>query len=377
MYRPMLPFSIFLNAIANLVAIGLIGLNYYLIDRWCQTDCTIGSLSSNVTAISIFSILLTLLNFTGWIFAPFILSKVTGKNITKERLRRESDQVELFVEKYPATGCDTTLIFTHGWSTTAQIWYYFRKALGGKYNLIFWDEPGLGKSKQPTNDDYSLTKYATDLKNIVATVPANQKIILVGHSIGGMIIQQLFKDYPGFAKDKIKGIALFNTTYINPIKTALFGDFFIKLQNILIKPALYIQAYTWPIWQLNNLFSFLNGSLHIAGYVSGFRGNQTRNELNFTTQLMLTSRVDTVAKGTLGMLRLDTISILPSISVPALVIGGQNDIMTKAFASEVIAKNIPNSTLHIIKNNGHMGPLENAKVYINYLQEFITLNFDQ
>jgi TRAP-type C4-dicarboxylate transport system permease small subunit len=132
----MLPFSIFLNTIANLIAIGLIGLNYYLVYHWCQGDCT---QNSNLTAISIFSILLTILNFTGWIFVPFILSGVTGKNIVRERLRQNTEAKELFVQKYPVITSDITLVFTHGWSTTAQIWYYFRKAFGGKYNLMFWD----------------------------------------------------------------------------------------------------------------------------------------------------------------------------------------------------------------------------------------------
>ena len=369
----MLPFSIFLNIIANLLAFVLLGFNYYFVYRWCQVDCS--SLATVYSTIGLISVFLTLLNFTGWIFVPLILSKTQGQNIAPEKLRQESDLQGLFVEKYPFPGSRITLIFTHGWSTTAQIWYYFGKALGNKYNLVFWDEPGLGKSQQPTNDDYSLTKYATDLKNIIQTISSDQKIILVGHSIGGMIIQQLYKEYPSFSKDHIHGIALFNTTYINPIKTALFGDFLIKLQDVLIKPVLLIQAFSWPIWQLNNLFSFLNGSLHLAGYVSGFRGNQTRNELNFTSRLMLTSRVDTVAKGTLGMLKLDTLETLKNIQVPALVIGGKNDIMTKPEASQVIANNIPNSTLHIIENTGHMGTLENAKVYIDYLDKFIMTNF--
>lgn len=369
----MLPFSIFLNIIANLIAIVLLGFNYYFVYRWCQVDCS--SLSTIYSSIGLISAFLTLINFTGWIFAPLILSKTKGQNIAPEKLRQDSDSQELFVEKYPFPGSNITLIFTHGWSTTAQIWYYFGKAFGSKYNLVFWDEPGLGKSNQPQNDDYSLTKYATDLKNIISTVPKDQKIILVGHSIGGMIIQQLYKEYPSFSKENIHGIALFNTTYINPIKTALFGDFFIKLQDILIKPAFAIQALTWPIWQLNNFFSFLNGSLHLAGFVSGFRGNQTRNELNFTTRLMLISRVDAVAKGTLGMLKLDTLDSLRSIQVPALIVGGQNDIMTRPEASETIAKNLPNSTLKIIQNTSHMGLLENAKVYVDYLNNFITSNF--
>jgi pimeloyl-ACP methyl ester carboxylesterase len=369
----MLPFSIFLNIIANLIAIVLLGLNYYFVYQWCQVDCSsLSTIYSNVALVSIF---LTLLNFTGWTFVPLILSRIKGKNIAPEKLRQSSDLQTLFVEKYPFPGSNITLIFTHGWSTTAQIWFYFGKAFGSKYNLIFWDEPGLGKSQQPENDDYSLTKYATDLKSIISTVSQDQKVILVGHSIGGMIIQQLYKEYPSFSKERIHGIALFNTTYVNPIKTAIFGDFLINLQNILIKPVLFIQAYTWPIWQLNNLFSFLNGSLHLAGYISGFRGNQTRNELNFTTRLMLTSRVDTVSRGTLGMIKLDTLETLKNIQVPSLIIGGQNDIMTKPSASETIAKNISGSTLHIIDNTGHMGILENAKIYIDHLDSFILTNF--
>lgn len=291
----MLPFAIFLNIIANLVALGLLGFNYYFVYRWREIG-----FYNIYSSVAITSVLLTLLNFTGWFFVPLILSKNKGKNIHPEKLRKESGLQELFVEKYFAPSSKTTLIFTHGWSTTSQIWYYFGKAFENKYNLVFWDEPGLGKSKQPMDGDYSLSKYATDLKNIISTIPQDQKVILVGHSIGGMIIQQLYKIYPSFSKERVHSIALFNTTYINPVKSALFGNFFINLQDILIKPALYIQAYTWPIWQLNNLFSFLNGSLHLAGYVSGFRGNQTSNELNFTTRLMLTSRVDTYSKRNTG-----------------------------------------------------------------------------
>jgi pimeloyl-ACP methyl ester carboxylesterase len=332
---------------------------------------------SSLTTISIISILLTLFNFTGWIFVPMILSKEEGEKITPEKIRQDSDLQELFVEEYSNPNAKVTIIFNHGWSTTAQVWYYYRKAFKNKYNLIFWDEPGLGKSKQPSNNDYSLTKYATDLKRIIDTIPKNQKIVLVGHSIGGMIIQQLYKEYPSFSKDRINAIALFNTTYTNPIKTALFGNVLINLQNILFKPSLIIQAYTWPIWQLNNFLSFLSGMLHLACYISGFRGKQTRNELKFTTRLMLTSRVDSVAKGTLGMLKLDTLQTLKAIEVPALIIAGQNDIMTSPSASEVIAKTIPNSILHVIGDTGHMGTLEHAKIYINYLQKFLLSNIKE
>jgi pimeloyl-ACP methyl ester carboxylesterase len=247
----MLPFSLFLNILANLITIGLLGINYYFVYQWYQD-----SFPFELYTTSIISVVFTFVNFTCWIFTPSILSKYKGDTIIPEKLRQNSELQKLFIEKYPTQNSNVTLIFTHGWSTTAQIWYYFDKALEHKYNLVFWDEPGLGKSKQPKDNDYSLSKYAADLKDIISTVPEDQKIVLVGHSIGGMIIQQLHKDYSNFFEDRVDAIALFNTTYINPLTTALFGDTLINLQNILIKPALYIQAYTWPIWQLNNLFSF-------------------------------------------------------------------------------------------------------------------------
>ncbi|MBC7472517.1 MAG: hypothetical protein H7196_04660 [candidate division SR1 bacterium] len=85
----------------------------------------------------------------------------------------------------------------------------------------------------------------------------------------------------------------------------------------------------------------------------------------------MTSRVDAVAKGTLGMLKLDTIELLKSIKVRALVVGGRSDIMTKVLASETMATNIPNATLIFLENTGHMGMLENTKVHIDYLDKFI------
>jgi pimeloyl-ACP methyl ester carboxylesterase len=90
---------------------------------------------------------------------------------------------------------------------------------------------------------------------------------------------------------------------------------------------------------------------------------------------MLTSRLDTIAKGTLGMLKLDTLETLKNIQAPSLIIGGENDIMTKPSASKTIANNIPTSTLHIIKYTGHMGILENSQKYIDYLNSFVLSTF--
>ena len=78
-----------------------------------------------------------------------------------ERLKRP-DGSELHVEIYgPADG--PTIVLTHGWGANATEWYYLKKHLGDRFRLIVWDLPGLGLSKRPDNNDYSLEKMARDL----------------------------------------------------------------------------------------------------------------------------------------------------------------------------------------------------------------------
>ena len=58
----------------------------------------------------------------------------------------------------PADG--PTVVLTHGWGANATEWYYLKKHLGDRFRLIAWDLPGLGLSKRPDNNDYSLDKMA-------------------------------------------------------------------------------------------------------------------------------------------------------------------------------------------------------------------------
>ena len=63
----------------------------------------------------------------------------------------------------------------------------------------------MGKSDLPESQDYSPPKYALDLKGITEQVPGN-KVILVGHIIGGMIIQEMYEMYPDFIKAKVANL---------------------------------------------------------------------------------------------------------------------------------------------------------------------------
>lgn len=59
------------------------------------------------------------------------------------------------------------ILFVHGWNENSTAWYYQKKHFSKNNRLILIDLPGLGKSKKPNNNDFSLQKMAADLEAVI------------------------------------------------------------------------------------------------------------------------------------------------------------------------------------------------------------------
>ncbi|MDP9170646.1 MAG: alpha/beta hydrolase, partial [Acidobacteriota bacterium] len=110
------------------------------------------------------------------------------------------------------------LLFTHGWSMDKSEWVYARRALGDRFQLIFWDLPGLGESTRPQDGDFALETMARDLREVLKA--ANGKpVTLVGHSIGGMINLTFCRLFPELLGRDVAGIVQVDTSFTDPVKT--------------------------------------------------------------------------------------------------------------------------------------------------------------
>src|SRR5260370_19489355 len=88
------------------------------------------------------------------------------------------------------------LVFLHGIGGAARAWRGQLAAFSDRYRTIAWDMPGYGGSAALPN--VSIAVLADALQDFLQQVGAT-KPILVGHSIGGMIVQQLLAKNPGIA----------------------------------------------------------------------------------------------------------------------------------------------------------------------------------
>src|SRR5438270_8130122 len=91
---------------------------------------------------------------------------------------------------YEATGYSGSppLVFLHGIGGAARAWRGQLEFFSDRYRAIAWDMPGYGGSAPLPA--VSIVTFAEALHNFLQEVGAI-KPILVGHSIGGMIVQEL------------------------------------------------------------------------------------------------------------------------------------------------------------------------------------------
>jgi len=278
------------------------------------------------------------------------------------------DGSQLHVEIY-GDASKPTMLLTHGWSLDTSAWNYMKADLIANHRVVAWDLPGLGKSQGPANADYSLEKMAADLEAVMQATTHQAPVVLVGHSIGGMILQTFCRLYPEHLGTTVKGLALVHTTYTNPLRTITASGLFTALEKPLVVPLNYMTIALSPLAWLSNWQSYLNGSLHIWTRIVSFAGHQSRSQVDHGARLAAHAWPATVARGNLAMLKFDAQATLPNVHVPVLVVASAHDRVTRPEASQRIERLLPNDR-PVVVDAGHLGHWEQAKQVADALNEF-------
>ncbi len=95
---------------------------------------------------------------------------------------------------------EPALVFIHGWSCDSNYWRSQVPEFKKKYTVITVDLAGHGGTDS-NRGDWSIANFGQDVATAVAAVP-NQKLILVGHSMGGPVAIEAAR----LLKDRVVGI---------------------------------------------------------------------------------------------------------------------------------------------------------------------------
>ena len=241
------------------------------------------------------------------------------------------------------------LVFLHGIGGAARAWRGQLDFFKGRYRTIAWDMPGYGGSAPlPT---VSIAALASALQDFLQQVGAT-KPILVGHSIGGMIVQQLLSKNPGIAS----AIVLAQTS---PAFGKPDGDW----------QKSFIDARLGPLDRGEKLASLAPSLVkELVGDDPDVSG------MDLGRDCMAAVPEATYRATMLALMGFDLRSALKSIAVPTLVLSGSKDDNAPAPMMAKMAGYIPFAKYVELEGVGHLANLERPGAFNAALDRFLKAN---
>jgi pimeloyl-ACP methyl ester carboxylesterase len=108
---------------------------------------------------------------------------------------------------YEIAGSGFPLVLLHGIGSNARSWHRQTAAFATRYCVIAWDAPGFGKSAELPEQEPSIRAFAASLRELLDSLDVKSAVLL-GHSLGGIIAQQFYADYP----ERVGALVLADTT---------------------------------------------------------------------------------------------------------------------------------------------------------------------
>jgi pimeloyl-ACP methyl ester carboxylesterase len=122
------------------------------------------------------------------------------------------DGVPLHVEVNGADEAPITIVFCHGYALHQDCWHYQRRDLASMARLVFWDQRGHGRSGRADGEPVTVDQTGDDLDAVLkAVAPGRGRVVLAGHSMGGMTIMALAGGHPELFGTKVAGVVLIAT----------------------------------------------------------------------------------------------------------------------------------------------------------------------
>lgn len=235
----------------------------------------------------------------------------------------------------------TPLLFLHGVGGGHHAWERQLPYFGGLgYPSHAWDQPGYGHS--PTVEPYDLERVSASLARLIESL-GNEPVVLVGHSMGGLIAQEAYVRYPKL----IRALAL---CFTSPAFAGGGSDFSKQ----------FIAARVGPLDQGKTMADIAAQLIPTMGSNSGL-----------AEQIMASVPPETYRKAVHLLTTFDRKKELAGIQVPTLVIAGSDDKTAPSAMMERMAQKIPGAEYVLLEGCGHLGPMDQPDAFNAALLAFL------
>src|SRR5437763_680647 len=248
--------------------------------------------------------------------------------------RVTADGVEIAVRR---AGSGPPVLLLHGIPTSSRVWDRVGAALSADFDVVAPDLLGYGESGKPPDRDVSMAAQA-ELVPMLLDELGVERVILVGHDLGGAVAQRMAVDAP----ERVAGLVL-----IDSVSFDSWPIFRMRMLRTVMPPF----ARRWP----RHWFGWFDRSLR--PYVP--RG-EAREALSASLAAWSADRAGAEAfmrnaRALDPRITGDVAPRLAEVRVPAHVVWGRKDPFQKVRWAPKLRDAIPGATLTVLEG-GHFLP---------------------
>ena len=226
------------------------------------------------------------------------------------------------------------VLFIHGAGGGQYTWSFQEGFFEKHFNPIIIELPGHGESEG--EGEREIGTYAEHVHGFLKALHLS-KVFLVGHSMGGAIVQTMALRYP----EVIKGIVLVGTGARLRVLPMILNEIRENFEETVKKI---------------NQFAY-SRKVSPEMIEKGFIG-------------MLRCQPEVVHGDFSACDRFDVMKEIEKINLPALILCGDEDELTPVKYSQFLQSKIKGSKLEVIPDAGHMVMMESASAFNEKIREF-------
>ncbi|MHB0957656.1 MAG: alpha/beta fold hydrolase [Pirellulaceae bacterium] len=245
-------------------------------------------------------------------------------------------------------GSGSPLLLVHGFPLDHQMWLGQITELAEEFRVLAPDLRGFGQSSDAMGT-LTMEQYADDLAELLDALRITEPVALCGLSMGGYVAWQFWRKHAA----RLSHLILCDTRAVADTPEAAQTRLQTADQVVAEGTSVLVET------MMPKLFA-----------------ERTRRErsavIRATEQVIRSARPAGVAAALRGMAqREDATPWLSTITLPTLVVCGQEDAISSVTEMEQIARAIPNAQFVVVPACGHMAPLEGPEHVNRAVREFL------
>jgi 3-oxoadipate enol-lactonase len=226
--------------------------------------------------------------------------------------------------------------------------------LSGHFQVIVFDNRGIGKSDKPPGP-YDAHMLASDTTALLEALEIPHAHVF-GHSMGGFVAQAMALDYPG----RLKKLILAATNFGGPHHIPISAEVLSILSDVSGDP---MERFRRGL-QVSVASGFEESHPDVIADWIAYRLDNplgpAANQAQMGVGLGLYPEEACFEKK------------LPSLTIPTLILFGDQDRIVPTGNAELLARQIPNSRVEFLTGAGHHFPLETPQAAVAAIVEFLS-----